>query len=483
MANPLVEHARRTNPAGTKGLSDADVTLQVASELRARGDLDQYRQKYPDFDRDLLDSTNSGGDIPAETWTALKADVLDRAPGVLESAGALGADALARESLMAEIGLSEPLQQAGDFLRGKAEANRRSAEQRIAEGGGRTISRIEDIRPGSPRDYLLWALPTVSGNLSSLGMSLGTGVATGLITKNPAAALAAAGAGSIVQNAGDIYGSLNEDPNVNRGRAIDAGLVGGLASGLLDVLPEIAPLAKLFPGAEKAAIAKWVGSVAGRGGFGGAAKGAMVQAGSEFGTEGLQELVAIASEEYATGKQATPEEIRSRVLNAAAAGAAMGLPSGAITGAIPEQKAPVVPPAAPSANATLVPPAGTPEDPMAPFVPPNPPSFAVPGGARPEILPVPWDAQQFAPLVPNADAGLGEVVEPTGASPVDASLLPTEAPVLTPDQIAGLAGKPVKLMAEENGQPTEVEIDAGEAWTDTAQRLSIYEKLQACLVA
>lgn len=336
MPNALVEQLRRALPAKTQGRSDAELTESLARSFEARGDLDRYREEYPDFDEELLNVRNAGGNIAAETKAGLAAGLLDRLPGAVQSAGALAADMVAREELAANLGLAVPAQRVGDSLRGAAEANRREAAARIAEAGGRTIARVEDIRPTSPRDYILWALPTFAENIPSMAASLGVGAATGLATKNPVAALGAATATSVGQNVGETYGEL-QDPGIDRDKAIRAALVGGTLAGVVDVLPEIAPLAKLIPGAKQGVLGKIVEGVLGRGGWAGAGRGAFTQSLGEGATEAVQEAINIAAEEYASGKELEPDTVRSRLLNAAAAGAVIGAPVGAAVGALPNK--------------------------------------------------------------------------------------------------------------------------------------------------
>jgi hypothetical protein len=363
MPNALVEQLRHAQPAKTAGRSDADLTDFLARTFEARGDLAAYQEQYPDFHRDLLDVRNSGGSVLGETVAAGKAGLLDRLPGTLESAGALGADLVAREDLAQQLGLSGPAQRAGDYLRGLAVENKQEAADRMRAAGGRTIARVEDIRPTSPRDYILWALPTFAENAPSMLGSLGAGAAASALTGGGAVpGLLAAGASSVLQNVGDQYSDISEEPGVDRNKAINAALVGGSISGVLDILPEIAPLAKLFPGAGKGTIGKFVQGIMGKGGIGGAARGAVTQALSEGGTEALQEIVQMAAEEYATGKKIDPETVRSRIINAASGGAVVGGPVGAITGALPghahgaeptPETSTVAPEATPSAAAPI----------------------------------------------------------------------------------------------------------------------------------
>lgn len=339
MANALVDHFRRSAPRETQGRSDAELTGIIANHFATQGTLDGYRKAYPDFEADLLNTRNEGGDVWAETVAGGKAGLLDRLPGTLQSAAALGADALAREETVKNLGLEGPVQKAGDYLRGLAAQNRQEADDRMKEAGGRTIARVEDIRPTSARDYVLWALPTFAENAPSMLGSLAAGAATGLVTKNPLAALAATGAASVAQNVGDVYGDLNEDPSIPREKAINAALGAGIPMGVLDMASELLPLAKLsglFKGAPKNAVLKSIMDVMNRGGIAARmAKGAAGGVLSEGPTEMAQELIQIAGEEYATGKKVPDDVVRSRVINAGAGGAIVGGVAGGAFGMLP----------------------------------------------------------------------------------------------------------------------------------------------------
>lgn len=338
MPNALVEQYRAKNPAWTAGKSDAELTATLAAQLEKSGQWARYAEAYPDFQRDVLALRNPGGDIAGETGAALSAGVRDRLPGTFQNFGALAADALAREELLQALGLEAPLTRAGDALRGMARENEQEAAARIAEAGGRTIRRFEDVRPTSPRDLALFLLPALAENAPSMVPGLAAGVGATVLSGGALLPGIAAGLGAgFAQNAGDVYGELR-DRLPDRGRAIEAAVGAGLPMAALDVAGELLPLVKaagLFKGVARSAVVEKLAEVAGRGGLAGAGKGAVTQALAEGGTESLQELVQIAAEEYATGEKVPDDELRSRVLNAGVVGAALGGAMGAGFGALP----------------------------------------------------------------------------------------------------------------------------------------------------
>lgn len=326
MSNPLVEQFRRFKPEATASLSDDQITQLLGDSHPDLMDADEtfatdYRRLRP-------------GDIGAETLAAAKTGVLDRLPRTAFGLAALGVDSTLRD--IPELGQVVPaLNDAGDFLRNQVRREEGEAAQRIADGGGRTVSRIEDVR--GVRDALLYALPMFAENAPSIGVSLGAGALAGAASGGTGALpVIAAGLTSIGQNAGDMYADLGTREGVDRGAAIDAAMEGGVVSGLLDTAGLLLPASKLFPGFSRTALGEAVSKVAGRGGFAGALQGFVADGASEGLTEGLQELVQIAAEERATGKELSPDEIQSRVLNALAGGAIVGGPLGGLTGALPE---------------------------------------------------------------------------------------------------------------------------------------------------
>jgi hypothetical protein len=494
--NSVVAQYRATYPRETAGRSDADLTRYLGDAFRARQDFG-YEDAYPDFREEYLALKNAGGDVVRETVAAGKAGLLDRLPGTTQGAAALAADALAREELMRGMGLDVPLTAVGESLRGMAKTNREEAAARIQEAGGRTISRVQDVR--GVRDAMLYALPTFAENAPSMLASVGAGAAAALATGGGAVpALAAAGASSIAQNAGDVYNELNAE-GADRDKAINAAVMAGIPMGLVDLASQAIPLAKLsglFKGVPSSLILKKLTDVAGRGGVAGAAKGGAVGIISEGGTEAVQEWIQMAAEEYATGKQATPEQIRERLINAAAGGAILGGPVGALTGAIPAATPP------PEAPPVLAPPLIEPPVLEAP-IPPAPPA--------PPPEPVPRYAPTVDPLT-----GLAEGVDAGGDTPFDAALaLRTRRAKLIADPSAGLAEgvettdeiTPVNLAfaenareqqnalqgeaatrivkleftREEDGAPIEMELEAGRAEKMLGQHGRVLEMIRKCM--
>lgn len=277
------------------------------------------------------------GDIGAETMAALKVGVLDRIPRAVQGASAAGMDLL-RGVPMFNAVAGDALEAGADAMLDAARQNDIQAARRIQEAGGRTVGRVEDI--GSFRDAMLWALPMAAENLPPMGATLVPAAAASVASGGAALpTLAGMVGGGVIQNTGELYADLANAEGVDRSKALEAALTGGAVSGLLDSAGLLVPAAKLFPGLGRSVIGDIVGNVVKRGGLAGVIAGAAEGVASEGITEGLQELVAIASEEYATGNKLSNEEIRSRVINASAAGGVLGAGHSGIAGAFGESPA------------------------------------------------------------------------------------------------------------------------------------------------
>lgn len=326
MANALVELLRQTAPEDTKQYTDRQLTKMAGDTFRNQGILD-LEEAYPDFRDEYLDIRLDRTSMVDESTSALATALFDRLPNMGFAIGS----ATVGEAASA-LGWEGPR----DYAIRNIERNQEEAADRI---GDRAVSRVEDIR--GPRSLIRYALPTFLENAPQLGISVAAGVA-GTVLGGPIGGAAAAGAASMAQNFGEQYADLATNPDADRSKILGAAAVGGTLAGLIDAasaaLPAAGIAAKLFPKASSGAISKLVQSVIGRSGVRGAMQGLAVEGASEGVTEAIQEAIAIASEEYATGSQIDAKEIRSRLLNAGVAGALVGGPIGAATGAIPGKK-------------------------------------------------------------------------------------------------------------------------------------------------
>lgn len=335
MANTLVEQLRRAYPDKTAGASDAELTDFMARSFEARGDLPQILTQYPDFHADLQDARVADSSITREAGARLKAGVVDRLPATAESLLALGADAASREELMQAMGLDEPLAKAGAALRGRAKQNLQAAEETISAAGGRAVPRLSDIRASHPvSDFMRFAIPTAAESAPSMGLLLGSSIAAGAAA-GPEAALPVLAAGSIAQGMGDEYANVGLGEGVDRDKAIQSALLAGTGEGLLNMLPEVGPLQKIFRGAAGSKVAEILGRA---GGLQGAASGAIKNALIGGATAPLQEALKIAAEEEVSGKPISGDEIASRLVNAAGTGAIIAAPLGAAFGSLPGPK-------------------------------------------------------------------------------------------------------------------------------------------------
>lgn len=345
--------------------------------------------------------------------------------------------------------------------------NAEAAQQRARETLPR-IAKIEDI--GGPRDFVDWTLGTL-GQLAPFALeSAATAIAgavVGAAVAGPAGAgagaLAGAGRSAAVKEAikaaakgnataaqqqvarqamaklganvgvvasgyktgfGDVYNETVEGGDPSPGLAA----IAAAPYAALDALPELVlvnQISKLFGREGARELAR---SIVQRVGI-----GAVKQALLEGGAEGSQEaLLILARKAVEPGYDPTGAETKSRLANAAAAGAIGGATIGGATAAF-DTGAPV-PPAGTAAPGT-VPPGGTPpaDVPLDTLEaqPPTPPAAGMPtfGGATPTatsspLMPAGQAAPQAAPPLESAGNPPPLTVEP--AAP---AVEPVEPPV------------------------------------------------------
>jgi hypothetical protein len=407
VSNGVIATLRKAYPTKTAGLSDDQLTLVVGDYLRNQGRVD-VEESDPDFRSQYLAlrRARSPG-VMAETGAAISAAVRDRLPASVFALGALAADSLAQERLLP----GTIAEDSGDFLRGQIARENTEAAQRIAAAGGRTIQRVEDVDPRRPGDYLLYALPTFAENLPQLAVSLGVGA----LTRSPGALAGV----SVAQNVAENYGNLGTRTDVDRGRAIEASLLGGIPAGLLDAASAAIPLSKV-PGF-KSSLAPLLERIAGRGGIRGGAQGLLTGAVSEGGTEALQELLGIAAEEYATGKEVPADIVRSRLINAGAAGALVGAPIAGVAGLAPSQ---IQPPPADAGQGAGVTPAQAPAvaaggrtfEQAVKDIGTTPEEFTAASKMEDDVVPLPEDAAPKVTVAPSEIEGQGvKVTQPIEA--------------------------------------------------------------------
>jgi hypothetical protein len=140
--------------------------------------------------------------------------------------------------------------------------------------------------------------------------------------------MAGAGAGAMGMETGEIYGDVASE-GFEGAKAIASSIAGGVAAGSLDVLP-VMRIAKQFGfagGLTKAMQSKYAEMGLGK------RIGSMAasQAGFEAVTEGLQTVIEEGTKAYIKDTD-MPDDLRSMVLNAAAAGAVGGFAMGGIGG-------------------------------------------------------------------------------------------------------------------------------------------------------
>lgn len=366
MPNLIVDKYRKWFPEDTR--SDAELTLHLGDTGRAQGDTlyeadPQFRKEYLDLKQMLAPS------LPAEFGRTLSYGT-DIAQGQFYSTAALA-------GRMTGIG---PLERFGT----------QGYERNLQEAAGNepTISDIRDVR--NVPEAIRYGLGLVGSQGPQLGATVAGavgGFALGGLA-GPAGAVAGAGIGggaagfTQMQNYSDLVKS-GVDPNTAVPVALGVGAIGAV----LEVLVPLAFTLKVFRRAGTEAIKKSLGSVL-----------AHVPVGmlAEATTETLQEITTIAGEQYAHRDdprfKIRPEEIRRRLINAAAAGGVLGgvlggagaalAPSGEGAVAEPETETTTTPP--PPVTQPGVPPPGVPPPVVPPVAQPPPPPEAA---AAPEAAP------------------------------------------------------------------------------------------------
>ena len=235
------------------------------------------------------------------------------------------------------------------------------------------IEEIKDARDGGAWLYgkIAEQVPIMGGMLAAAGAATAAPVALGAGAGVTALAggLGAAAVG-LPLNAGEIYENLRDkgiDPDEARNYAIGF----GVPATLLDSFFPVKGAGRVM----SSFVAKKAAEGAAAKAAPGLARRALKEGGQGFVTEGLtetgQEGLGMTAERLATGEM--PEDALSRLMNAAAAGAAVGGSFGAVTGIRPERTPQTPPAAGTGANDTqapllalpapdMFPPAGAPDD-------------------------------------------------------------------------------------------------------------------------
>lgn len=331
MSSPSLSRLRAAFPEKTAQFSDDDLTMYLGD---SRPDLLEQDQELGARYRELRP-----GNIPAALGTAVATGFGDRLPAT--GAGVLAA--FARDAINRggpELASALPLERIEQSALDYRQQQMGEAAQSWSDPAVRPITNVEQIRTEDGvipfiRDLALVAGPGVIESIPSMAVSLGAGALASRFAPGAAGELAAAGLASVAQNLGDIYGDVASRPGVDRNRAIEAALPAGVAAGILDTAGLLLPASRLFPGLRASQIGELVSGVLGRGGLSGAVSNAVAGAPVEGLTEAMQEALAIAAEEQATGQPVSADEVRSRLLNAGVIGAAAGSAFSGATGFIP----------------------------------------------------------------------------------------------------------------------------------------------------
>jgi len=227
---------------------------------------------------------------------------------------------------------------ADEFAEERLAAGREA--QAAAQRSAPRVQRVEDIT--NFEDAVDFVVGVAGQQGPILATTIGGGVVGALARKvapaavaarvsaPAAAAIGAVGTG-IGLESGSIFGDIANDPesreNFTLQQLAGVSAVGGVTAGSLEALPVISAfrrfgLGKSATRAIRSSLAKRVG------------KGAGAQALLEGGTEGAQTIIERATAKFANeNREILGEEGISEVLNAVVAGAVIGTPLGAVSGA------------------------------------------------------------------------------------------------------------------------------------------------------